>query len=389
MITVEQARKLISEHFKKGSFENVPLGQAVGRVLAQAVIAEIDVPQFDNSAMDGYAFQYQSLQKQPLTIVGESAAGSPSLRQIEVGEAARVFTGAMVPQGADTVVMQEKVRVENGNLWVEDNGLLKGGNVRLKGSQTPKGAVALEAGVVLTPGAIGFLAGLGVTTVQVCARPKVALMITGNEIVPPGSVLKAGEVFECNSYSLSAALYPLGIQTKVSFCPDDFEATKRLIEQQLSDTDLLLITGGVSVGDYDFVVPALEQCGVQKLFHKVAQKPAKPLFAGVHGEKMVFGLPGNPASVLTSFYVYVLPWLRHFLGTEIQVENNAIFEGEFQRKPGLTQFLKAHCNEGKVALTSGQESYRMDGFAIANCLIEMDENMSQINDGDRVKIIPF
>lgn len=389
MIPVSAAKQHIQEQLQRGAVEWILLEEALGRVLAESLLAAVEVPHFDNSAMDGYAFHFDSWEGKPLHIVGEVAAGDAATDLCAPGTAVRIFTGAKVPAGADTVVMQEKTRVEAGFLYIEDALLQRGGNVRLAGSQTRAGQKVAEAHTQLTAPMIGFLASLGIAQVPVFARPKVFIIVTGNEIVAPGEALKSGQVYECNSFSLRAALQSIGIIPRVQRCEDNPDAIAKAIGEALSVCDVLILTGGVSVGDYDFVIPALAQHKVQQVFHKVKQKPAKPLYFGLYNHVKVFGLPGNPASVLTSYYVYLEPWLRHYQGGEAWPIHTAQFVGSHASKPGLTRFLKGKWDGQRVQLTEGQESYRMDGFAVSNCIIELGEEAAAISEGDTVSIIPL
>lgn len=388
MISVTEARKILNDNRPPRKSEWVELRKAAGRILAKAVTSPSTVPPFNNSAMDGYAFEFASWQGRPLQVIGETAAGHPSEHFLKSGQAMRIFTGAPVPAGADTVVMQEKVKLENGVLLIEDDKLSKGSNVRLAGSQNSVGDTLLKAHTNLSAGAMGFLAGCGVAKVEVFVPPRVTILVTGDEIVPPGSILQPGQVFECNSFSLTGALAAFNIIPEVHHCRDSQENIREAIKNALTRSDLLLITGGVSVGDYDFVVPSLEENGVERLFHRIKQKPAKPLYAGKKDTVSVFGLPGNPASVLTSFYVYVAPLVRYLTGLD-EITASAHLATSYSRKPGLTQFLKGFVLEGIVNILEGQESYRMDGFANANCLIEVPEEISELEKGSTVRIIPF
>lgn len=385
MITVEKARHILQRHPPLLKDLSLSLRDATGRILAAPVISPSSVPPFHNSAMDGYAFAWKDFTPgSPLPLSGELAAGDDGSAMLKPGTAIRIFTGAMVPPGADTVVMQEKTRVENGLLFIEDAGLQQGGNVRLMGSQTRAGDVVLPAGHLISPGTSGFLASLGVSEVQVRSLPRVAVVVTGNEIVPPGTALNPGQVYECNSYSLLPALQALGITATLQFAPDREDALQAVLEDALNESDVLIVTGGVSVGDYDLVVPTLNRLGVETLFHRIKQKPAKPFYFGSRGAQRVFGMPGNPASVLTSWYAYVQPFI-----TGIDYGQQAILQDRLTRKPGLTQFYKARVQAGQVQLLTGQESYRMDAFAHANALLEIPADISSLEPGSPVHVIMF
>lgn len=388
MISVEEARNLLAKFTQTYSKKKVSISEALNCFAAEDVFSNCDVPPFNNSAMDGYAIKFTEYSPEKgLKIEGELAAGINKQKTIENNTAMRIFTGAPVPENADAVIMQEKISVKNGYLFFNESELTKGQNIRLKGSQTKLGDLALKKHTKITANVIGFLSSIGIDEIEIYKKPIVHIIVTGNEIVQPGQALKYGEVYDCNSYSIAAGFAEIGININVFHCKDHEADMFEAIKSSLTQCDLLLITGGVSVGDYDFVVPALEKNGVQKLFHKLKQKPAKPLFAGHLANKFVFGLPGNPASVLTSFYVYVKPFVFQKMGnlepnfTECEIQNN------FKRKAGLTQFLKAKRIGNKVGILEGQESYRMDGFIDSNCLIEIPEEVESYSIGDWVKTI--
>lgn len=385
MITVNQARNLLAGHPLNCKTEELAVESALGRILAADVYSPVAVPHFDNSAMDGYAFAWSDYESgKPLWIEGESAAGEADSLSLKPGTAIRIFTGAMIPDGADTVVMQEKVGLKDGNLLILDEALKKGSNVRKRGSQNESGQLVLQKGHKITPGTSGFLASLGIKLVSVRALPVVSVVVTGNEIVEPGLQLAPGQVYECNSYSLIPALGQLGIKPVVYRVKDNRAELTRILELAMNSSDMLLITGGVSVGDYDYVVPCLSSLGVETIFHRVAQKPAKPLFFGVSGEKRIFGLPGNPASVLTSWYAYINNYI-----SAANYSRVLLLSGSLKKKKGLTLFAKGKINNQAVEVLEGQESYRMDSFAQADCLIEIPEDSDGAQNGEAVKIIPF
>ena len=252
---------------------------------------------------------------------------------------------------------------------------------------------ALTKGTVLTPAAIGFLASLGVTEVQVYPKPNVYIIITGNELQEPGLVLKHGQVYESNSVMLQTALAQLGIiNSTIMYAKDDPAELESTLENALTHADLVLLTGGVSVGKYDFVVKAAEACNVRQLFHKVAQRPGKPLFAGKKEAKIVIGLPGNPASVLTCFYNYVVPAIECMTGRKNLLQRRQLqLTTDYRKKVKLTQFLKAICNNDEVTPLAAQESFRLSSFSLANCLIILPEEMMEFKKGEPVEtlLLPY
>jgi molybdopterin molybdotransferase len=389
MISVSEAKKIINENSNVLSPVTLRLQQAAGLILAEDVYAASDIPAFPQSSMDGYAFSFSDWQKsKKLKIAGEVAAGSNEAFTLASGNAVRIFTGAAVPAGADTVVMQEKVRTDNGKLIIEDEKLQPGANVRPQGSEIKKGALALESGNVLSPAAIGFLAGIGIADVKVYPNPSISIIITGNELQQPGKPLQYGQVYESNSFALKAALKQLQMENiEVLFATDKPEIVTATLRKALQQSDVILLTGGISAGDYDFVLQAATECSVEKLFHKVKQRPGKPLYFGKKQAKLVFGLPGNPSSVLTCFYQYVIPALEKLSGRKISLQTaRAPLARLFQKSAGLTHFLKGIYN-GKTAMPLGaQESYRLSSFATANCLIQIDEEIISLKEGELVDI---
>jgi len=389
MTNVIEAKKLIDENVSSLEPVTLPLQQAAGLILADDVHATMDIPAFPQSSMDGYAFSFEGWKKNNrLKIKGEVAAGSNETFTLLPENAVRIFTGAAVPAGADTVIMQEKTKVENGELKIEDDNLQIGASVRPKGSEIKAGALAIEKENVLSPAAIGFLAGIGITEVKVYPNPSITIIITGNELQQPGRQLEYGQVYESNSFSLKAALNQLQIEkVEILHATDKPEIVTGTLQKALRQSDVILVTGGISVGEYDFVLQAANECGVEKLFHKVKQRPGKPLYFGKKENKVVFGLPGNPSSVLTCFYQYVTLAMERLCKRKISLQIIRVpLLRPFQKNTGLTHFLKGFY-DGKTAVPlDAQESYRLSSFARANCLLEIDEDITSLKEGQLVSI---
>ncbi len=313
MINVAEAIQIVKSNSFRGKAITISLSEALNLFLAEDIYAPINVPSFNQSAMDGYAFKFEDVGSE-LEIVEEIAAGDIRTIIIESGQAVRIFTGAMVPDSCDTVVMQELTKVEGNKLIVKDEGLKLGGNIRKEGHQIKQGDLALAKGTKITPAAIGFLTSLGLIAVEVYQLPKVSVLATGDELVKPGNEIQKGQVYESNTLMLKGALNQFGIEPEIVYLPDNFEKTKAAIKSTLDNSDIVLLSGGISVGDYDFVKPALETNGVEELFYKVMQKPGKPLFFGKKEDKLIFALPGNPAAALNCFYIYVYSTINTFIG---------------------------------------------------------------------------
>lgn len=387
MISTEEAKHIILENSIRLSSQIAPIDKAAGLISAKDVYSSVNIPAFPQSGMDGYALAYESVGN-PITLTGEQPAGSNINTHLKPRTAVRIFTGAVVPQGADTVVVQEKSKIVDGFLQIEDDKLKKGDNVRLPGTEIEKGALAVPAGSLLTPPAIGFLAGMGIATVEVIPQPRVSILVTGNELQDPGTLQEPGKVYESNSYGLAAALKQLHIYTvNIIRSGDDPGNLTRILSDELTKSDIILMTGGVSVGDYDFTVKASENCGIRQLFHKVRQKPGKPLFFGRKENRLFFGLPGNPASVLTCFYEYVIPALEKLSEQKLKLKiKNVPISSSYKKPAGMTHFLKGIFNGEAVDLPEGQESYKLNSFAKANCLVMIPESITSVASGDKVEI---
>jgi molybdopterin molybdotransferase len=388
-ITVNESRTIISQEInKKCPGHEIYLSDSLHSYLAKPVYAPIDVPNFTNSAMDGYAFSYQDMvDKNELTVKYVIQAGQTELPTLKRGEAARIFTGAMIPTGADIVVVQEKVKVEKNILSFQEKKYNKGDNIRQQGSQSKIGDLLVAENTLITPSIIGMLAGYGIEKVNVFSSPKIGIIVTGNELITAGTPLKKGQIYESNSITLQSALKEIDIQVEfILKVSDNKEKTFQEIQTRIPEVDILLLTGGISVGDYDYVKESLERAEVNQLFYKIQQKPGKPLYFGKKNQHYVFALPGNPASALTCFYQYVNPFIKGLKG-----ENNifnfyeeAKLLTNFNKKNNLTNFLKGYLKNGEVILFSSQESYKMNSFSTANCIVEISGEERIVHQGEKV-----
>lgn len=386
MIPVEQAKSLIRERVSALSPVEQPLAEAAGLKLAENVYAPLSIPAYAQSSMDGYAFAFEQMGA-VMEVHGEQAAGD-GLQQLQAGTAMRIFTGAALPEGADTIIIQEKVRVEGGRIHLDPAQVKRGDHVRGEGSEIRKGELALQKGSVLTPTAIGFMAAIGVARVTVIPRPKITIIVTGNELLKPGDTMQPGKVFEASSFALRAALVKAGCTpVAIDFVKDDPDHMSEVLWLALADSDMVLMTGGVSVGDHDHTAETAGRCGVERIFHRVRQKPGKPLYFGMQGSKVFFGLPGNPSSVLTCFYEYVLTALKQMTGLELEpVSVRAKLAGDQSKAKGLTQFLKADYGKGVVTVLGAQESYKLNSFARANALLVFPEDQEYLKVDSEVEV---
>lgn len=388
MISVEQAFELVQNNIHPtNKSEKISLINSLGCVLYKNVYSPINMPPFRQSAMDGYALNLHG--KSTYFIIDEVKAGDGHHPHLKAGEAVRIFTGSPVPDSANTVIMQEKTSRENDILELTSPAV-ENENIRPLGEQVEKGALALKKGTKITPAAIGYLTTLGILEIEIYTRPHIAIVTTGNELVAAGQALPYGKIYESNSGMLRSALQSLGFyDITISKVKDDYASTLVLLKQVISDFDIILISGGISVGDYDFVGKALLELGVEQIFYKVKQKPGKPLLFGKMKNKPVFALPGNPASALSSFYVYVQPSLQKLSGNLDFSLNKlqAKLTSNYVKKGARAQFLKAIVNNGEVSILEGQSSAMLHTFAIANAFVYVPAEVENISKGDDVEVI--
>ncbi len=388
MISVEQALILVDTHTKATEkTTTITLPQSLGYVLAKDIVSPINMPPFRQSAMDGYALG--STDEKKFSLVGEVQAGDDQSPTIVKGEAVRIFTGAPVPFGAKAVVMQEKVSINDTQVILQESASINS-NIRPEGEQIKKGEVALIKGTVITPAGIGYLATLGITHVEVYQKPSIAVIATGNELIPPGQTLKHGQIYESNSIMLSTALQASGYtHVDCHKVEDNYEATKFLLQNVIAQYDVVLISGGISVGDYDFVGKALRDLEVEEIFYKVKQKPGKPLYFAKKNYTTIFALPGNPASSLSCFYIYALPMIKKISGyAQYKSKLRALISNsEYSKKGQRAEFLKAKVEGEQVTILDGQASSMLRSFALSNVLVYLPEEISEIKVGDPIQII--
>ena len=388
MISVEEALELIKTHAVKLPAVKISLRDSYGCFLADEILAPISLPPFRQSAMDGYAFRSGAISE--LEVIGECKAGDANEFNLKDNQAVRIFTGARVPDSADTVVIQEHVDANNGKISIRQFPV-KFTNVREIGEQLQAGEQVLPAGTKITESIIGFLAGFGITEVLVYNKPKVTLIVTGNELQEAGTPLRPGAIYESNAIMLESALRSRGFDSvSILKVEDDLESTKKIIAQGLN-TDLLLISGGISVGDYDFVKEALEYNGAKEVFYKVNQKPGKPLWFGKAGNTLVFALPGNPASSLTSFLIYALSALKIMSGNpdfELNFQNGVLKHQTFN-KFGKTLFILGTEKNGELEIYPKQASSMLISYALGNAIVLVPAEKEILEAGETVLFLPI
>ncbi|WP_445955639.1 molybdopterin molybdotransferase MoeA [Yeosuana sp.] len=388
MIGILEAIQLVKENSKPLLIETTkPIEKSGSYKLYKDVFSPINMPPFRQSAMDGYAlYLHDSLS---YNLVGEIKAGDSHQPILKKGEAVRIFTGAPIPDTANAVMMQEKVLVKGSQITLESQ-ININHNIRPIGEQVKKGELALKKETKLTPAAIGYLCSLGINNVSVFKKPNIAIVTTGNELVEAGEALDYGKIYESNSKMLQNALYNLKCyDVSIHKVEDDYDKTLSKLNEVINENDLVIISGGISVGDYDFVGKALEELKVEALFYKVKQKPGKPLFFGEKNDSLVFALPGNPAAALTCFYIYVYIALQKMMDNpDVELPRiKAKSASKFIKNGDRPQFLKAIYNDGEVSVLEGQSSAMLQTFAISNAFVYMSEDLSNIEIGDTVEVV--
>jgi molybdopterin molybdotransferase len=374
--------------------ETIPLQHALGRILATAQISDLNVPPADNSAMDGYALHTDSLAQSNRLPVSQRVAAGQVPQPLQAGSAARIFTGAEVPTGANTVIMQEQCQLEeaDGQTWVTFPDEVKAGNnVRRQGQDITKGSQVLPAGYRLNPQDLGLLASIGIGRTDVLRPLRVAVLSTGDELAEPGETAGPGQIYNSNRYQLAGLLQKMGVEMiDLGRVEDTFEATQQALRNASEQADCVITTGGVSVGEEDHVKPAVESLGELNLW-KLALKPGKPLAFGKIGDTPFFGLPGNPVSVFVTFLLFVRPYLYAQQGNPCHEDHPIQLPASFERKKKSIRQeyvrVRVHPN-GSMETHPNQSSGVLSSTSWANALtiVEPDTTVSQ---GDMVPVITF
>ncbi len=399
MISIEEALDLILGQVRALPPIRLPLTETLGRALAEDVFSQDDIPPFDNSAMDGFAVRAEDLRgataaaPAALRLTETIQAGGNSERPVQSGEAAKIMTGAPVPPGADTVVKVEVTEEREGRVFIsEDPG--EGANIRQAGEDIESGDRVLERGDPIGPAEMGLLASVGRAEVEVHGAPRIAIIATGSELVPPGTPLAAGQIRDSNSYTLFSLCREMGLEPdRLGIAPDEYSATRQMIEAGL-DYDVLLTSGGVSVGEFDFVKEVQDDLGVERLLWKVAMKPGKPLVFGRRGDALVFGTPGNPVAVMVAFEVFIRPALVKMMGFARYRRplRRAVLDEPVRNRHGRVHVMRVRAREetdGRwhVRSTGPQGSGILRSMHLANGLIFIPTDSPQMEPGEEVDLM--
>lgn len=400
-LSVEQAITRMTQAVKtkiKQDTEVLPIRDALNRVLAKEIISSINVPPYANSAMDGYAFNSIDLPnsgENTLTLVGKSFAGIPFEGEVKAGECVRIMTGAQMANGTDTVIMQEQVQANDSAITIQ-SGHCKNENVRHIGEDIKNGDSVLQIGQQLTPAELGVLASLGVAEVTVQKQIRVAFFSTGDELRNVDEKLEEGQIYDSNRYTIFGMLKNLGVELiDMGIIPDDRQAIENAFKQAAQQADAIITSGGVSVGEADYVKETLDKLGKVD-FWKIAMKPGKPLAFGFVDDAVFFGLPGNPVSVMATFYQFALPTLKTMMGLQ-QTKAPVVkikCKTDLRKAPGRTDFQRGIMqtnDKGELIVESigMQASHVLSGMSKANCFIILPQDWGNVEAGTLVDVQPF
>jgi len=396
----EEALSIVLSHCPTLPTERVYLLDALGRVLAEDVISEEDRPSFDNSAMDGYAVHWEDIKDTPveLLVVGELPAGAEETFELPKGCAVKIFTGAPIPKGATAVVPVEYTETKNGKVLIKE-AFKEGANIRRKGEELKAGEVVLQKGTLLRPYEVGLLASLNKVQVEVSRKPRVAVLSTGDEIKDLGEpITKPSQIRTSNGYTLMAGISLAGGEPHyLGIVPDEPDKLKKVLSQ-LEDYDVFITTGGVSMGDRDYIKTLVEEVGVKVHFHKVRIKPAKPILFGTYkeGKGLFFGIPGNPVSCAMAFDLIVKPALLKMQSAKDYMPKTlwAKLKRDFSRRdPERREFVRA------VLSLKGQDlvcdfspklqSHMLTSYVGANCYMVVKEGVKELKGGELVEVVLF
>jgi len=393
MITVQQAEDIILSQAQDFGRESIPHDLALGKVLAEAITADRDLPPFDRPTVDGIAIAYRSYEKgiRSFVIKAIQPAGEPPVSIIADNECIEIMTGASMDHSADTVIRYEDISIDNGIARIQID-IKKGQNIHLKGKDKKAGEILVKANQVITPAIIGIAASVGKTTLSVKKRPRILIISTGDEMINPKSVPEPFQLRRSNGISIKSVLEKYTVQADMLHLNDDYEEIKKELSRCMEEYDLLLMSGGVSMGKFDYLPQVCEELGVEKLFHKIKQRPGKPFWFGKsRNQKLVFAFPGNPVSVFMCLHRYFIPWLRKSLEIQDPAFQYAVLQNDIDFLPSLQYFaqVKLHVNSEGILTAETVDTNGSGDFshlADTEAFIELPLEQNSFRKGEVYKI---
>ena len=397
MITVQQAEKLILENAVDFGAEIILFEESLGRVLAENIKADRDLPPFNRVSMDGIAINYKAIEQGigTFNIKTTQAAGDTPIDIKELDDCIEIMTGAALPASVDTVIRYEGLEIRNGKAVVLITGIKKGQNLHLQGTDKKQGEIVLTLGQIITPSVISLVASVGETELRVKRTPRVVIISSGDELVEVADTPSPYQIRQSNNYMLKAILDDLGIAAGMLHIPDNPEIIKHQLQECLKNYDVILLSGGISMGKFDYIPQALKELNVEQVFHKVQQRPGKPFWFGKHSNGVVvFAFPGNPGATFMCAQRYFIPWLNASLGVIPKANVYAILDRDFTFKPQLQYYLQVKLNfneQGKLLATpvEGNGSGDFANLANTDAFMELPLEKSEFKKGEVYKVWLF
>jgi len=395
LTTVKEALEIVVNNSQNFGIEKVDFLNSCGRILKENIFADRDFPPFGRVSMDGIAISSEAFNngQRKFNIEGIQAAGSAQLTLQNTSNCMEAMTGAVLPKNTDAVIQYELLTIENGTATINLDALKSFQNIHLKGTDKKQGDLLIKENTLISPAEIGVFATVGKSTVKVAKQPKVIIVSTGNELVEVGEIPADHQIRRSNVFTMVSLLEKLHIKADTLHILDDREVLLTKIESLLNNYDVLIFSGAVSKGKFDFIPEVLNELGVEKLFHEVKQRPGKPFWFGKKGEKTVFAFPGNPVSTFVNCIKYFNPWYYKSVGLNFENKQQAILSEDFYFKPELTYFLQVKLNqvEGKLMATpiSGKGSGDLANLADADAFLELPDNRSNFTKGEVFPVIIY
>ena len=397
MLSVKDALDKLTDDLTKLGAETVTVAEAHNRTLAQPVISNITQPPFSSSAMDGYALKHDDIIKIPQTldVIGESSAGHVFSGNLQTGQAVRIFTGAVVPEGADTVVIQENTETSDNKVKILEPAD-KGKNIRLSGADFSEGDTLLQTGKVLTARDLSLIAAMNHAHVKVTRKPQIAILATGDELVEPGTALNTGQIVSSIPSGLSAMINSWGAQCHFLGIANDTKESLKARVNSAKTPDIIITIGGASVGDHDLVQTTLKELGMKLNFWKIAMRPGKPLMSGKIENTKIIGLPGNPVSAFICAKVFLSQMIYKLLGQELRTHQyqKAFLSRDLEKNGPREHYMRAKCNINskgllEVSPANSQDSSLLKTLSESNCLIIRPPYAPEVREGEIVNILPL
>lgn len=394
MISVEEAKHIILNSTQEFGVEEIPFIQSVGKILKETIVADRDFPPFNRVSMDGIAIDFNAFQKgqREFKVEGIQPAGSPQISLQNSENCIEVMTGAVLPKNTNAVIRYEDVEIKNGVARIMINEVLDFQNIHEKGKDRKVGEILIEKNTIISAAEIGVFATVGKSTIKVAKQPKIMILSTGDELVAVNDKPEEHQIRRSNVFTLVAALEHLKIESEISHITDDKPILKQKIAQFLNDYDVLLCSGAVSKGKFDFLPEVFDELGVEKRFHRVAQRPGKPFWMGETNNCKVFAFPGNPISTFVNCLAYFYPWYYKSVGVKTK-EETAILTEDIILKPNLTYFLQVKLSDkfGHTLATpiKGNGSGDLASLVNADAFIQLPNDKTEFKTGENYPILRF